>query len=140
MIRQLGVKARNRSRPGCDTTAFATVPGAPTAASLLPHGLTVRRVPVHSLSQAIFKRDAWRPPQRAQATHVEQLARCSVLLGGVPLDGTGEANGAGNELGDFLDRPVHTGADVDRLRRVVVLKEKDDCGREVVDVQELAKG
>src|SRR5690606_15587623 len=75
----------------------------------------------------------------AGAAGIERAARLAVWLGRVPHDLALKAYQLGNQLGQVLDADLHPGAEVDRLRAVVMLGRQRDTPCSVLHVEELAR-
>ncbi len=71
---------------------------------------------------------------------VGSLDRRPVGLGSVIVDLPGVADGLGDQLSEFGDRNVRSGADVDPVGWVGDGQEVEAGGGEVIDVEELAAG
>src|ERR1700730_6210615 len=103
-----------------------------------PQLALVRQKPVVVTPQSLLERCRGPPTQRLDAAAVEQLARCSIRPRPVVDNAPFKAHTTFNVFGEFSNRDVVTGTDID-MRLAGIVPQKMDAGvSEIVDVEELA--
>lgn len=70
-------------------------------------------IPLEEPLDPVLDLDLVGPAEGVELAYVDELAHCAVRLGGVELDGSGEAYGLDYQLGKFPDGEFLSGADID---------------------------
>src|ERR1700730_18738993 len=103
-----------------------------------PQLALVRQKPVVVTPQSLLERCRGRPTERLDAAAVKELARCSIRSRLVVDDAPFKAHTTFNVFGEFSNRDVVAGADID-MRLAGIVPQKMDTGvGEIVDVEEFA--
>lgn len=80
------------------------------------------------------------PAERVDLADVEKFAWGTIRFGSVPDELTLETDSRLHELGQFFDRDIFAGTDVDDCRVVVGFHEEYAGTAHVVDMEEFAHG
>src|SRR5579863_7043028 len=102
-------------------------------------GCLFRLLQIRLISEpdAVLKRGAGAPAEFGNAADVEQFSWRAVGPRGIETDRTAIADGRGHHPGEFGDRDVLAGADIDQLAAGVMLHQVNAGVREIVDIEEL---
>ena len=104
---------------------------------LRPH--RIRQEVLVGEADAVFEFGLVGPAEGGGLGDIEELARCAVRTGGVPLDLAFVADDLGDELGESLDREFLAGTGIDGLVAGVVVHQEDAEIGEVIHVEKLAQ-
>src|SRR4029079_1169266 len=87
---------------------------------------------------ALFQRRAGAPAELRQPADIEQLARRAVRPRSVKADLAGIADRRRDHAGEFGDRDVLAGADIDQFVSGIGPHQMDAGIREIIDIEEFA--